>query len=128
VLAAVAVGGFDSTTGVMSYHIAHDEYDGPANFSTPSSSPSPCSLQPGEPGDLPRCSAYMLALYRQHVASHAFSEFSAVFGRAQVANAAGYYVSCVSASGEDSGSVDQDGAVMLRFQKKAVKDIGACPR
>ena len=122
-LAAVADGRFDLASSVMSYHMARDEYDGP----TPSS-PSPCSRQPGEPGDLPRCSAYMMALYRQHVASYAFSDFRAFFGRAQVANTSGYYVSCVSASGKDSGSVDQDGAVMLRFQKKAVKDMGACPR
>jgi hypothetical protein len=80
-------------------------------------------MQPGETGGFPRCNAHMLALYRQHVASYAFSDFSAVFGRAQAVNSSGYYVSCISVSDKNSGSVDQDGAVMLRFQKR-----GTCPR
>jgi hypothetical protein len=83
-------------------------------------------VQPGQPGVHPRCSAYVQALYRQHAVSGSFSDFSATLGRAQLVNAAGYYVSCVSASDKYSGSVYQDGAVMLRFQKKDVKDKGAC--
>jgi hypothetical protein len=121
VLTAVARGGFDSASTVMSYHIARDEYED----ATPSS-PSACSLQPGQPGGLPRCSDYVQALYRQHAVSSSFSDFSAALGRAQLANAAGYYVSCVSASDKYSGSVHQDGAVMLRCQKKDVKDKSAC--
>jgi hypothetical protein len=121
VLTSVADGGFDSASAVMSYHVARDEYDDP----TPSV-PFPCSMRPGEAGGFPRCSAYVQALYRQHAVSSLFGNFPAAVGHAQLANAAGYYVSCVSASEKYSGSVHQDGTVMLRFQKKDVKDKSSC--
>jgi len=82
-------------------------------------------VQPNQPGVHPRCS-YVQALYRQHAVSSSFGDFPTAVGRAQLANAAGYYVSCVSASEKYSGSVHQDGAVMLRFQKKDIRDRGTC--
>ena len=69
---------------------------------------------------------YSQALYRQHTNSGAFQDFYSVYGRARLVNETGVHVVCVSASDKDAGSVVQDGAMVLRFQKKDVKDSRSC--
>jgi hypothetical protein len=62
---------------------------------------------------------YSQALYRQHNNPSGFGDFSSRRGHAQLVNATGFHVVCVSANDKDGM---QDGAIMLRFQNKGVKD------
>jgi hypothetical protein len=66
---------------------------------------------------------YSQSLYRQHNNPRVFGDFSSMHGHAQLVNATGFHVVCVSASDKDGM---QDGVLVLRFQKKGVKDNLRC--
>ena len=121
-LTAVSSGGSDATSSAMFYNYPDNlELHAVEPWRNQSMSIAQCSTLDNS------CSNYYSrALYRQHTNSGAFHDSSPMRGRAHLVNETGVHVVCVSASDKDAGSVVQDGAMVLRFQKKDVKDSRSC--
>jgi hypothetical protein len=90
-----------------------------------------CTIEEHLAGPHPRCSNYYRhGLYRQHSNSSAFPSFSSVVGSARLitsaANFSSIFLACVSASSSDANTVQQDGVLELRYQKKGVQPSSSC--